>query len=292
MNEVSFQQTNLSSKFAATQRQLNRLQSEMVEEKQIIIEQKKLIDELDAFAHTVAHDLQTPLTLMIGCADVLVESYSTLSPAQVQELLQTIAQTRRKMSKIITELLLLAEIRDRDVSRQPLDMGAIVVAAQERLAGMIAECQAEIIVPDAWPVAVGYAPWIEEVWANYLSNGLKYGGLPQRLELGANIQPDGMVRFWVRDNGPGLTLEEQNRLFIPFAQLAQSQVKGHGLGLSIVYRIINRKSGGYVGVESTGIPGQGSLFYFTLPGYNQPKLKQHKPGVIVQHKEAAVCPIQ
>ena len=44
--------------------------------------------------------------------------------------------------------------------------------------------RAEIILPDSWPTAVGYAPWLEEVWANYLSNGLKYGGQPPRLQLG------------------------------------------------------------------------------------------------------------
>jgi signal transduction histidine kinase len=77
---------------------------------------------------------------------------------------------------------------------------------------------------------------------------------------------DGMVRFWIQDNGAGLTLEQQARLFTPFVQLRQMPRNGHGLGLSIVYRIINKKLGGYVGVESTGMPGQGSRFYFVLPG--------------------------
>jgi signal transduction histidine kinase len=73
---------------------------------------------------------------------------------------------------------------------------------------------------------------------------------------------DGRVRFWVRDNGPGLTAEEQARLFDPFIQLSKVRVKGSGLGLSIVQRIAN-KLGGEVGVESE--IGQGSLFSFILP---------------------------
>ncbi len=100
------------------------------------------------------------------------------------------------------------------------------------------------------------------MWANYLSNGLKYGGQPPRLELGATSQPDGMIRFWVQDDGPGLALEQQANLFTEFTRLSEIDVKGYGLGLSIVRRIID-KLGGQVGVESE--VGQGSLFYFTLP---------------------------
>jgi signal transduction histidine kinase len=82
--------------------------------------------------------------------------------------------------------------------------------------------------------------------------------------VGASIVENGMVRFWIRDNGPGLTEEQQASLFVPFTQLAQVRVGGHGLGLSIVQRII-LKLGGEAGVESEGIEGRGSLFFFTLP---------------------------
>ena len=131
-----------------------------------------------------------------------------------------------------------------------------------RLAHMIEEHQTEIILPGTWPVALGYDPWVEEVWVNYLSNAIKYGGQPPHVELGATAQADGMVRFWVRDNGSGLTPEEQARLFTPFTRLDQVRAKGHGLGLSIVWRIVE-KLGGQVGVESE--IGRGSVFTFTLP---------------------------
>jgi signal transduction histidine kinase len=116
-------------------------------------------------------------------------------------------------------------------------------------------------MPDAWPVAFGHGPWIEEVWANYLSNAMKYGGKPPRLELGAETIGDN-VRFWVADNGPGLTPEQQARLFTPFTRLHQVRATGQGLGLSIVRRIME-KLGGRAWVESR--PGEGSTFYFTLP---------------------------
>jgi hypothetical protein len=139
----------------------------------------------------------------------------------------------------------------------------------------------EIILPQAWPVALGYGPWVEEVWANLLSNAIKYGGQPEagvppRVEMGFDESPsrslaDSRIRFWVRDNGPGLAREEQRQLFTEFTRLHKKRARGHGLGLSIVRRIVG-KLGGEVGVEST--PGQGSLFYFTLPVAQAPAMKE------------------
>jgi signal transduction histidine kinase len=76
-----------------------------------------------------------------------------------------------------------------------------------------------------------------------------------------------MIQFWVRDNGDGLSLEEQTRLFVPFSRLDQARAKGHGLGLSIVHRIVERLSGA-VSVESGGRPGEGSIFSFLLQADN------------------------
>jgi two-component system, sensor histidine kinase and response regulator len=146
-----------------------------------------------------------------------------------------------------------------------LEMGRIVDEAQQRLLKLIEQYQPEMMVPPSadWPVALGYAPWVEEVWANYISNALKYGGQPPRLELGADLLDGGQqVRFWVKDNGPGLSSAEQARLFTPFTRIHTSRAEGHGLGLSIVQRIVDRQDG-QAGAESE--PGQGSRFFFTLP---------------------------
>jgi PAS domain S-box-containing protein len=220
--------------------------------------------ELDAFAHTVAHDLKNPLSLVGGFANMLQRTWQSLPDEQAEKYLRAIARNARRMDNITEELLLLAGVRKQEVERVPLDMGSVVAEAQSRLVDLVDEHQAEISLPDSWPVALGHGPWVEEVWANYLSNGIKYGGRPPRIELGATNTEDGMVRFWVRDNGPGLSQEQQSRLFVPFTQLAQVRVGGHGLGLSIVQRIV-QKLGGEVGVASEGIDGRGSLFFFTLP---------------------------
>jgi PAS domain S-box-containing protein len=233
---------------------------------QSMVELQERNEELDAFAHTVAHDLKNPVHVIISYAGLLTRD-STLSDDERQGFLKTIERTSHKLNTIIDELLLLARLRNSEVEAAPLDMVHIVAESISRLAQSIKNAQAQIIWPDAstWPVAVGYGPWIEEVWINYLGNALKYGGTPLGapcIELGTTVQPDGMVRYWVRDHGPGLTPEAQVRLFTPFTRLDQVRMKGYGLGLSIARRIVE-KMGGQVGVESH--VGEGSTFYFTLP---------------------------
>ncbi len=251
--------------------------------------------ELDAFAHTVAHDIKNSIASIVGFSN-LIRFYADggLAPEVLQESLICIEQSGLKAAQIVDELLLLASVRKEDVNKIPLNMAAIVAGALQRLNELRQQTpQAEITLPDTWPTARGHAPWVEEIWANYLSNALKYGGraeeaVPPRVELGytlldskfalledsnaptdliQNLQskiknPQSHIAFWVQDNGPGLTPQEQAQLFAEFSRLNQTRATGHGLGLSIVRRI-SEKLDGEVGVQST--VGQGSLFYFTLP---------------------------
>jgi PAS domain S-box-containing protein len=236
---------------------------DITERKKAEQERERLIEALDAYAHTVAHDLKNPLAAVGGFADVLGAHYEAMTAQQRREVVQSIQQSSHRMSNIIDELLLLASVRKKeDIQTVPLDMETVVENVLGRLAYMVDEWQAEIVLPGKWPVAMGYGSWVEEVWANYISNAIKYGGRPPRVELCATTRSDGVIHFWVLDNGPGLTPEEQVRLFTPFTRLDQASAKGHGLGLSIVRRIVERL-GGQAGVESE--VGQGSRFYFTLP---------------------------
>jgi PAS domain S-box-containing protein len=219
--------------------------------------------ELDAYAHTVAHDLKSPLTVVIGYAEYLEELLYNEGIEKFGKSLEKIKQQGHKMNTIIDELLFLATMRKTEVEIRPLDMSHIVQEAISRLQPEIAAANCQLKTADHWPVALGYAPWVEEIWANYISNALKYGGLPPHIQLDATIESDNkQVRFWVRDNGPGIPPEQLERLFTPFERLEQTRAKGHGLGLSIVRRIIGKMDGD-VNVEST--PGEGSTFSFTLP---------------------------
>jgi PAS domain S-box-containing protein len=220
--------------------------------------------DLDAFAHTVAHDIKNPLHLIIGYAEVLAEYGATLPAETVATSLQAIVQSAHRINRITDDLLLLSEVRQKDVAVAPLDMAAIVAEARQRLVNTIKD-EIEIKVPaaSAWPIALGYAPWIEEVWVNYLANAFKYGGRPPCIELGGEPQANGMARFWIRDNGIGIVPENQAHVFRTFYRVS-GKGGGYGLGLSIVKRIVE-KLGGEVDVQSSGVPGEGSVFSFTLP---------------------------
>ncbi|NDJ52928.1 MAG: PAS domain S-box protein [Chloroflexi bacterium] len=223
-------------------------------------------EELDAFAHSVAHDLKNPVHNIMGYAEFLSHYFETLPNDTRSETLERIFKNAETMGSIIDELLLLASMRQTEVDTNPLDMGRIVERALFRLDLMIKEHHVQLDVPDHWPAALGYAPWVEEVWVNYVSNAIKYGGRPPEITLGADSNGKS-IAFWVRDNGAGISTADQERLFTPFTQLEQGQSRGHGLGLSIVRRISERL-GGSVSVKSS--LGQGSTFIFALPKARSP----------------------
>ncbi len=231
--------------------------------RQYAAELKAQNSELDSFAHTVAHDLKKPLTELIGFNTLLKIRFDKMSHEEREKSLKKMEKSAFKMSNIVDELLLLASVRDmKEIDIGLLSMKQIVSEAFLRLGSMIKEYQAKIVLPESWPRVIGYGPWIEEVWVNYFSNAIKYGGNPPYIQVGTTIEPEGMVRFSIQDNGDGLSPEEQARIYVPFERLHQVSIEGHGLGLSIVRRIVE-KLDGQVGVKSDG--GNGCCFYFTLP---------------------------
>lgn len=221
-------------------------------------------EALDAFAHSVAHDLKNPLTLVVGFADMLRDGFSGIPEESIKQSLDTIVEYGIKMSSIVDALLMLSSVGGGNlVETEAVDMGHITREVLRRMEHMINEFGAEVKAPKVWPEAQGYGPWLEEVWYNYLSNGIKYGGRPPKLELGYDLQSNQTVQFWVKDNGSGVNLENPMSLFDPGARRRRDKNQmGHGLGLSIVQRIVDRL-GGKVGVVS--LPGEGSTFSFTLP---------------------------
>ncbi|MCD4772457.1 MAG: PAS domain S-box protein [Bacteroidales bacterium] len=229
-------------------------------------------EELDAFSHTVAHDLKNPLTTILGFAELLNEDYNNAPKSEIFDYSDAIIKGSKKMEQIINSLLLFASVRKTDTPIKELDMGSIINETIDHLSSIIKKSNAKIILPEKWPIVMGYAPWIEEVWTNYLTNAIKYGGVPPQIEVGTDTEnlenvPKGMLCFWVRDNGPGISAANQKKLFKKFERLDQVKTEGHGLGLSIVRRIIE-KLNGKAWVKSK--IGKGSCFYFTLPFTSKP----------------------
>jgi PAS domain S-box-containing protein len=223
---------------------------------------KQALYELDAYARTVAHDLKSPMSAILGFTELLKGS-EPLSKEQ-KKLTHYIYDGVNRMNDIIEGLLLLALVRNKkDIKTSLLKMDKIIEKVLNRLESLVKQTKGNIVLPNNWPISVGYSIWIEEIWVNYISNALKYSGNPPNIELGASEMNDS-IKFWVKDNGKGLSDNEVKDLFKEFSQLEnrKSNTQGHGLGLSIVKRIAT-KLGGTVGVESK--IGSGSTFFFTLP---------------------------
>lgn len=233
------------------------------------LEKLELLNELDAFAHTVAHDLKNPLGTLNGRLHLLGVKLGSGDEAALRRELEEAQNSANRLNEIIEELLVLTGVRRLNVTPAALDMQAIVTEAIDRLDELLRRHGAKINLPDRWPAAFGHTPWIIEVWVNYLSNAAKYGGPKPMLTLGGETNPDGRnARFWVQDNGPGLDAASRAKMFVPFSHISTVRASGHGLGLSIVRRIIE-KLGGAVGVDST--PGAGARFWFELPTAVKPR---------------------
>jgi signal transduction histidine kinase len=221
--------------------------------------------ELDAFAHTTAHQIQGLLGQIIGYASYMEMNFEDKLGAEGRDVLSRILRSGNKMSNVVSELLLLSHVDKEDVPLIPFNMELIVAEARKRLSFITQEHQAQFIQPKNWPTIIGYPGWIEEAWVNFISNAIKYGGTPPIVELGWQENGDGMILFWVQDNGEGINDSEQKQLFKRHSRLLKIDVKGEGLGLFIVQQIIH-KCQGEVGVESS--PGTGSRFWFSLPAEN------------------------
>jgi len=217
--------------------------------------------ELEAYAHTIAHSLKTPLAAASRFLEILQKFKSDGLAAEQRDLLQKSSSALAMTGEAVDALLLLSTIAQQNVEMHPVDMNSVVVQVLSQLADLQSRTGAQVKLPDTWPSALGYEPWVGEVWLNLVSNALKYGGSPAQVELGGASEGS-QVRFWVRDNGQTLSEHERRRVFIPFTRLHQERAPGHGLGLATVQRILSRL-GGNVGVRPG--PQLGNEFFFELP---------------------------
>ena len=269
---IDYHEVEARLKTHLTLRRLQQeLEAEIEERKKVEAQlQKSMLElqtrneELDAFAHTVAHDLKDPLGVITLGAEVLRTDYQDMTKEELDSSFATLSRNGKKSCRIVDELLMLATVKKERVRTHPLKMDIIVHDAWQRLPASPEKGRSQLHLPVEWPVAQGYAPWVEEVWVNFLSNALKYGGHPPIIRVGAEHLENGQIRFWIQDNGPGLPKLELAKVFAPFTRANRRVVRGHGLGLSIVRSIVE-KLNGQVEVKSSGVRGEGCLFSFTLP---------------------------
>jgi signal transduction histidine kinase len=235
---------------------------------------RALLEELQVYVHAAAYDLKSPLSAIVSFSKLLQRSWPVDADAgalsgDLLEYVNIIAQNANKMNSTLQDLLWLDAVRNLDIQVSSLDMGRIVENVLKPLNSIIKGHGAQIVLPQTWPVAQGYAPWVTAVWRRYILNAIEHGGQPPHVELGADSQPERSssdptsIRFWVRDNGPGIPLVDPTKVFVPLTHLDSVGNSGtYDLGLSVMQRAVERM-GGQVGVESKS--GLGSIFYFTLP---------------------------
>lgn len=241
---------------------------------QEIERREQFITDLNAYSDLVAHDLKNPISLLIGYTDLLVSDYAHQVPENIQTYLKTIHTVAGRMHAIVDGLLDLAKMQQSEVVPQALEMQPIFDAARERIRPLIDQHKASLTLTTELPPVLGYASYLEEIWVNYLSNAIKYGGKPPVIQVGALCLEGNKVRFWVQDNGDGIRRDDQRKLFRKFERLQTENPDGYGLGLAMVRHIVE-KLGGQVAVESEGKAGEGSIFSFTLP-LADPPLATHE----------------
>ncbi len=229
-------------------------------------------NDLDAFSHTVAHDLKAPLHVIIGYASLILSDYQDQIHPEVLSYLENVSEYANKLDTLIESMMLLAKLRSAEAQIVLVEPQPVVASAIDRFRRDIVARKIRVEIMGDLPLVMAHAPWLEEVFANLIDNAIKYLGSKNPapyITISGIAQHDGTVRFQVEDNGIGISEEHVGNLFKMFTRVHPSdEIKGAGLGLSIVERIVHRLNG-QVGVES--VPGKGSIFWFSLPGVAKDK---------------------
>jgi two-component system, sensor histidine kinase and response regulator len=222
---------------------------------------RQTLAEVEAFTDSVSHDLRRPLRPMDGFCEVLLQDYGERLDDRARDYLQRIRGAAQRMGQLIDDLFELSRIGRSDLSRQMVDLSALVT-------GLARELRDE----DPRPVQLVCAPGVSAsgdgrllriAVEHLLRNAWKFTR-PQaqpRVQFG-QVDHDGAPAYFVSDNGVGFDNAYAGKMFQPFQRLHGSDFPGTGIGLAIVHRIVRRHQG-RIWAESA--LGQGATFYFTLP---------------------------
>ena len=220
-------------------------------------------EELQAFAHSISHDLRAPLRAIDGFSRILLDEYADKLDGEAQRLLKVVRDSTAAMSRLIDDILRLARAGHLEMKSEPVDMGELVsdvLAVELASATTGRELAIDIgTLPDAY----GDPALLRHVWLNLLDNAIKFTAPKPhaRIEIGAAAGP-GETVYFVRDTGVGFDMRYADKLFGTFQRLHGAEFEGTGVGLAIVKRIVARH-GGRVWAE--GKVGEGATFFFALP---------------------------
>lgn len=243
------------------ERKINELNEEL---KRHVQQAEAANKELEAFSYSVSHDLRAPLRHVTGFVELLNKRDQGAMDEKSRHYLQVISEAAQKMGTLIDDILAFSRMGRAEMMKTRIDFNLLV---QEVIDELKEEAQGRDIVWEIAPLPVveGDAAMLRQVWANLISNALKYTRpRPQaRIEIGATSDEPMETRFYIKDNGVGFDIKYADKLFGLFQRLHDAEeFAGTGVGLANVQRIVHRH-GGRVWAE--GAVDGGALFRFSLP---------------------------
>mgnify|MGYP000438889202 CR=1 FL=1 len=216
--------------------------------------------ELNEFAHIVSHDLKAPLRGISNLSQWITEDLQDQIPEENQQQLNLLQDRVLRMEALIDGVLQYSRVGRQAIEIIPIDIHSLLLEVIDSLSP---PATFQIQIPAALPQIETQALLLKQVFANLISNAVKYHDrLDGEVQVLLEAQGD-LLQFTVRDDGPGIAPEHHQRIFGIFQTLSTAeQSKGTGLGLTIIKKIVEQQ-GGTIWVES--VPGQGSAFSFTWP---------------------------
>ena len=219
------------------------------------------------FINALAHELKTPVTAIVASAGLLLEELSVKPQSPLIRLTETIIRAIDKLEARLTELLDMARIGIMafDLNLELLDIRPMLQNVLNELESTINENNQSVSVdpPASVPLVLADPQRLEQILTNLVTNAIKFSGDYGKVQIKMRREEDRLV-VSVKDNGPGISREEQERIFQPYYRVEADRQRfpGLGLGLALSKQLVD-KHGGSLGVEST--PGKGSTFFFSLP---------------------------
>jgi signal transduction histidine kinase len=250
----------------------NRLLEQRVKERTQLLEARthelqERTDELEELLHIVTHDLQNVAVASTETVRKLMDTDGAQLSERGRRYSERLVRDCRLMASMLRDLLEVVTQTQVVQHRELVDVHAVVQEAVARAQTAIDGKGIEITIGDLPPLHADRQK-MHHVFDNLVSNACKYvGDKPKpRIEIGGAVR-NGAVEYVVRDNGVGIEPNQVGRIFqlyhrAPDQTVAGVVQQGHGIGLAVVKRIVQR-FGGRMWVES--VPGEGSSFYLSFP---------------------------
>lgn len=223
--------------------------------------------ELDDFAYIASHDLKEPIRGLSNNARFLHEDYTDAVDDTGKRRLNRMVYLCQRMEALVDDLLYFSRLSRQELAIQSVDLNAVIRDIELMMEATLVERNVEIVLPAPLPVVTCDVPRVTELFRNLIGNAVKYNDKPRkRVEIGVSEIDEARQApvFYVRDNGIGIDARFFSDIFRIFKRLNEEDdtVKGTGVGLTFVKKIVERHSG-RIWLESE--LGVGTTFYFTLP---------------------------